>query len=247
MDTKTLEEIGLTKIEAEVYLALLKLGTTTAWPLIKKTELHKSTIYNTLERLIEKGLVSFIIKNNTRYYEANEPLILMAKLEEQENKLTKTKADLKKLIPELQKIKKIAPKQAATLFIGKSGLKAAYEILLKERKKIYAYVTAGKFQHYMPIYYQQFQNKRAKLGIKLILLASEAARKKREKILKTLPLTETRYVQIFHEISTNLILCNDKVVFVVWSDQPIILFIQSKEIAKNQLIYFEHLWKTAKK
>ena len=70
---ESLEEFGLTKIEAKVYLNLLRLGSTTTGPLVKKTELHRATVYDALKRLMEKGLINFIIKEKTRYFQAADP------------------------------------------------------------------------------------------------------------------------------------------------------------------------------
>ena len=73
MDTKPLEEIGLTKSEIKVYLALLKLGQTTAGPIVDEAKVTRSKIYDILERLKNKGLVSHIIKESTKYFSATSP------------------------------------------------------------------------------------------------------------------------------------------------------------------------------
>lgn len=245
MNTKLLEEIGLTKIEVKVYLQLLELGSTTVWPLIKKTELHKSTTYNTLERLIEKGIVSFIVKGHKRYYEACEPLNLMAKLEEKEEHLIQTKQQLIRLVQDLQKIKETTPKQEIELFVGKEGVKTACERILRERKLICAYVS-GKFRRYMSIYHEQFSAKRKRYGIKLKFIANESTRKERARF-KEVPLSERRFIPVYHDPYSSVLVSGDKVLFTIWGEQPIAIFIHSKDIAKNQLAYFNQTWKTAKK
>ena len=59
METKALQNIGLTKNEITVYLTLLELGTTTTGPLTYKSGLHNSRVYESLNKLIEKGLASY--------------------------------------------------------------------------------------------------------------------------------------------------------------------------------------------
>lgn len=56
-----LVKLGLTTNEATVYDCLLGLGITTAGKIIKKTHLHRNIVYDNLEKLIKKGLVSFVI------------------------------------------------------------------------------------------------------------------------------------------------------------------------------------------
>ena len=58
-----LEEFGLTQTEEKVYLVLSQSGISPASDIIKKTQLHRTTVYDVLNRLIEKGIVSFVIKN----------------------------------------------------------------------------------------------------------------------------------------------------------------------------------------
>ena len=49
METSVLEQVGLTKDEATVYLALLKLGETTASKVSTETNTYRTNIYRTLE------------------------------------------------------------------------------------------------------------------------------------------------------------------------------------------------------
>lgn len=246
MDTKLLEEIGLTKIESQVYIELLKLGSSTAWPLIKKTELHKSTVYNVLERLIEKGLVSFIKEGKKRFFEAAEPLTLMSELEKKEKEVEKTKEELNLFIRELQTIKKTTRHKEGEIFHGKAGIKAAYEKILAEGKTIYGTITGGKFQQMLPIYFEQWHKKRIKHAIKVKVISSERSRARREQYLKGYWGMEVRSIPI-SDLSTNTIICGDKVMFIAWSEQPVVIFIHSQEMAKNQMDFFWYLWNNAKK
>ncbi|MEK7108974.1 MAG: helix-turn-helix domain-containing protein [Patescibacteria group bacterium] len=54
---QTLEQIGLKKKEAEVYLALLALESSTAYQIAQHCEVKKPTVYVILEDLRQKGLV----------------------------------------------------------------------------------------------------------------------------------------------------------------------------------------------
>lgn len=60
MNTQILEDIGLTNAEIKVYLALLELGTATAGPILEKSHLQNSVVHMTLNKLIEKGFVTFV-------------------------------------------------------------------------------------------------------------------------------------------------------------------------------------------
>jgi len=60
--TKYLEELGLDKNEATVYLSLLQFGNAIAGTLIKETKLPRATVYQVLDRLAQKKLVLKIDK-----------------------------------------------------------------------------------------------------------------------------------------------------------------------------------------
>ena len=51
-----LKEIGLSDSEANVYLTLLKLGEATVAEISQSSGLHRTNIYDSLEKLKEKGI-----------------------------------------------------------------------------------------------------------------------------------------------------------------------------------------------
>ena len=60
MEIENLVELGFNKNEAIVLLALLKVGKSDANQIIKATKFHKNIVYDNLEKLIDKGLITFI-------------------------------------------------------------------------------------------------------------------------------------------------------------------------------------------
>ena len=82
-----LNKIGLTNNESKIYLSLRILGTTTTGPLIKKSKIHASKVYEGLNRLIEKGLVTYVVKSNTKYFQAVEPERLFDLIEKRREEL----------------------------------------------------------------------------------------------------------------------------------------------------------------
>jgi sugar-specific transcriptional regulator TrmB len=56
-----LTQLGLTDGEARVYLSLLKIGLSKVGPIVRDSHVSYSKIYDVLERLGMKGLVSHVI------------------------------------------------------------------------------------------------------------------------------------------------------------------------------------------
>jgi len=101
MDISALERIGLTSSEIKVYLALLKLGQVTAGPIVDEAKITRSKIYDILERLKQKGLVSHIIKEKTKYFSAADPHNILTYLDKKEEEIKQDKTAITKIIPEL--------------------------------------------------------------------------------------------------------------------------------------------------
>src|SRR4030042_4860359 len=101
MIESSLKRIGVTDGEIKIYLALLELGSSTTWNITKKSGISGSKVYEVLDRLSKKGLASYTIKNNVRYFEAASPERILDFLEGKSKELESEKKQIKKIIPEL--------------------------------------------------------------------------------------------------------------------------------------------------
>ena len=120
MFSKKLQKIGLTYKEAKIYTSLLELGETNIQRISNKSKIKRTTIYNIIEVLKEKGLISIVLKKRRKYYMAADPRELESKLEEQ-------KQILKSILPELLSISNLIDKKPRIKFFeGEEGLKKIY-------------------------------------------------------------------------------------------------------------------------
>ncbi|MBI2631761.1 winged helix-turn-helix transcriptional regulator, partial [Candidatus Pacearchaeota archaeon] len=76
MYEEQLKEVGLTDNEIKIYLALLRQSPLNPSQLAEKTGLHRSYIYDTLERLLEKGIINNVIFEGKKNYQAINPRII---------------------------------------------------------------------------------------------------------------------------------------------------------------------------
>ncbi|MFH1053398.1 MAG: helix-turn-helix domain-containing protein [Candidatus Woesearchaeota archaeon] len=118
MDVRTvLGELGLSEGETKVYLALLKLGSSPVSKVKEETQLHRTTIYDFVEKLLNKGLINYVIRNNVKYYKAADPQKLVEFLKEKQDHLLK-------VMPELDKLAKFTKEEVKVeVYKGKEGLK----------------------------------------------------------------------------------------------------------------------------
>ena len=82
MNTSALRKIGLSDNEIKIYLALLKSGTNTAYDIGNITGIYRAHVYDKLEQLMKKGLVTYIFKGAKKYFQATHPSKLKQYLED---------------------------------------------------------------------------------------------------------------------------------------------------------------------
>ena len=107
-----LKEIGLTEYEARIYLALLELGKATSGEILNKAELRTGKIYEILNSLKNKGLVSEIIESGVKKFSPADPNRVHNYLEEKKQQIIKQEEDFEKILPDL--LSKINSKKQKT-------------------------------------------------------------------------------------------------------------------------------------
>ena len=74
MDTVTkLQQLGLSKNQADTYLACLQLGESKAQDVIRRVKLPRATVYLTLEELEGRGLVTSYDKSSIKHFAPENP------------------------------------------------------------------------------------------------------------------------------------------------------------------------------
>lgn len=246
MDEKILKEIGLTDAEIKVFIELSKVDSAMASEIAEKVGIYRTNVYDILESLIEKGLVSYIIKANRKHYIASKPQKLLGYLKEKEEKIMEQEKQIQKLIPILLRLKQ--PRQEelkAEVYRGKEGLKTLLNDMLNERKTIYYLGYSAVSQQIIPYFFIHWHKKRAKLKIKRKILTKGQMRD--TEAIK-MPLTEVKYLSDEYNTPISVMIYGDKMWVLIPSDNDhISLLIESKKLSQSFLNYFNQLWKLAKK
>lgn len=237
-------DLGLTEGEAKVYLALSKLGSSTVGPIVKESSVAYSNVYDILNRLIEKGIVSFIIKNKTKYFQAASPVNLLNYLEKKERELSSQKQTLNKILPELEKLQKIKPQQDAEIFLGKKGLRTAYEKMFagatEKDEQLFFYLHEKEYAEESNLFYNSIVDLVKKVKIRGIV------NKKYRKSWFAKKAKHLRMKFVDFPIPGNIDILKDMVLIVSWKPPIIAILIRSKNIADNLKDYFEEIWKLTK-
>ncbi len=242
---KSLIEYGLKKHEADVFLYLVGKNKLTAYEIAKDLKLYRSSTYEILNRLIEKGFVSKSNLGKSSYFKANELTSVISKL--------KTKQDvITSLIPKLNSIKSDQPE--TRILIGEQGQKQYnFELIdLIKRKKInelYMIGNAPPDKESSILFLERIFGEVKKLNPKKYgifkAIWSEQYRKSKfvsnyerfgkNKFLKEIPSEATAF------IANNFV-----GFFFTEDDVPYVVEIKSKVISKEMKFYFEQMWEKSK-
>ncbi len=135
MDEKDLEKLGLNRNEARVYFGLLKKGQANASELVKTVGVHRNIVYDNLERLMEKGLVSFVNEGTKRKFIAEKPQAIIEFLESKQKDLDKKIEKAKEFMPKINEmLKEKKSKQDVSIFRGIAGMKKVLAEIVRVRR-----------------------------------------------------------------------------------------------------------------
>jgi len=228
-----LREAGMTENESKVYIALIDLGPALAGQIARKTGLHRRTVYDTTEMLIEKGLIGYIIKNNRKLFQASNPNRILEIIKEKQNILSPFVEELQ------QRYHSTKEAEETNFFKGKEGLKTVFEDQL-ESKEILILGASPKAYDILQFYFKWYDKARKEKRIKARIIATD-------KRMKRIPLADIKYLPEKYANPVAVNIYNDKTAIILWAREPIAIVIKNKEIANAYKTYFELMWKIARK
>lgn len=229
-----LENLGLEEPEVKTYLALLDLGEATATKLAERAGLGRVHIYQITTKLIEKGLASYVIKNNVKYFRAANPETLLKELQQKED-------NLKKIIPELKARQQLTKSETKVeIYRGTEGINTIFKIILKEKEDYYMLgggnecCTNQDVQTILNIFLKRAEQ----LEMKGWLL------ERKESQFYVAVHEEYRFLPKEYFSSTTLTIWGNKMATFVWTRPYYVIVVENEEVAKSNLNTFKYLWKT---
>lgn len=253
MQIEILRNIGLTENEIKIYLSLLKTGSNTAYEIGKQTGIYRVHVYDKLEQLMDKGLVTHVFKGAKKYFQATHPTKLRQYVEDKKKEVQKQEEDVESILPELEALTNLPREDTfVEVFKGKEGLKYFLKDIittLKDKKEKTVFITGiddARYNETLPIFMKQYFRdlKRYDIPEKVITV-----KKKGIFLFKkeTAPATEYRYLKEKQFNPTNTFVYANKVVIVSWGTPVTAIMIKNEQIAETHKSHFEHLWKSVSK
>ncbi len=250
MNTSILKNYGLNRNDIIVYETLLKIGRSKTGPIIRNSQIVSSRVYESLRLLVVRGLVSYQVRNNIKYYQAESPLQLLEEAE-------KNKLALKELAKEVTSLPIILPsRNEVNIFEGKHGFKMAFNQHIEKIKK-------GETISIIGFSRRAYLHSEGTKELRAFFTASDQLMipKKADARL----LTERDMLKILHKdrIDPSIYqlgylpagyfgpcavnISATEVLLSVWGESPIVFSIKNPTMVKTFQKNFDFLWSIAKK
>ncbi|MFH1400671.1 MAG: helix-turn-helix domain-containing protein [Nanoarchaeota archaeon] len=232
-----LHELGLTENESKVYLALLQHGCMNPTTLAQTIGMHRSYLYDTLERLLERGFISTLLMNGKKHFQAQDPKILRESVE-----VTLRRVD--QIIPQLNKLFLEQRKETSIeLHRGKRVYRTLIKDIISHIDENDEVLLIGVDETILdtvePIYIKQYFSIIKEKHVTERILIAKGGKQIHDECLNYRELE----ADFFGKTTTAIF--QDKVYLFLWSEPQHLIVIDSAEGADSYRRQFEHLWRLA--
>ncbi len=176
MVRQTLQSLGLSPKEIDVYLACLKLGPSPVRKIALAADINRGTTYDVLKGLVEAGLVSYYHQDKHQYFIAEDPAKLREVVGARARELEETKAQIEEVIPQLKSLHDNATgKPVARYYEGFAGVRHILRDVIatcaETDDKCYAVYSSADIRPLLYKLYPGFTDDRIKAGIQVRVIA----------------------------------------------------------------------------
>ena len=244
MNLEFLKELDLSDGQIRVYGAVLELGISTLQKIQEKTGIERRNIYDILNKLIEKGLVSYTVEKGKRTYQCTHP----QKIYEEIKRKQKVLSQLEQEIPQMTALFNISkPEIRAEIFRGNEAIKALLDEALEHKASYWIGGNSGIEDTPLKNWFSHWMQKRIEkkhvmydlvdYGTHLRGLAPKDITKHKKEYYK--------YCQLPKQLQSPMVIIifGNKVAQILWKKQSFAFVLESADIKESFMKYFHYFWK----
>ncbi len=170
LPSQTLELLGLTPKDLDVYVALLRLGTAPLRRVAEESSYNRGTTYDSLKRLLDVGMVSYVDAKSHRYFTAEDPQKLRGLATRKEVAIQEAQLKIDSILPEFRIIADSAKYRTAVRYYeGTTGVRDILtDVLLTSEKlaeKTYRIYSSAKLRELIAEAWPNFTPTRVKRNV----------------------------------------------------------------------------------
>jgi HTH-type transcriptional regulator, sugar sensing transcriptional regulator len=248
MNKQIFEKIGMTKGEVRIYFALIELGSSTTGGIIKKSRITNSKVYQILERLEQKGLVSHVMKNNVKHFQVADPRRLLDYMDEKKKEIEEETVEIQETIPKLISMRNQSTElQETTIYQDFRGFQTSLQEFILDFKKGDEYLVFGSkdvLEEKYKTHLRNFYMKKEKKGVKTKLLYNSSYKSIKE-LYKDFKNTNVKFIDQI--LPSTIAVGNNKTLIITYGKNPRQVLIKSSQVCDSFKDFFESMWRIAKK
>lgn len=238
-----LEELHFSASEAKVYAALAELGQSPAGPIIKKTGLHRSVVYESLDKLVARKLVFELEKKKIATFQLTDPERLVTET-------TRQQRIAKDLVPILKELSSTALPEI-TVYEGVDSyrrfwLESTATLPVGTTDYVAGSIGDQWFEYLGPTAAKQYLKLRIKRRIKWKLLVFDKADIELELLKKYPKLHEYRLIKRPNPRYGNFNIFENHSLVLHSATEPMIIEVKSTSLVNVFQNIFDILWETGK-
>lgn len=242
-----LQSFGFSEKETTVYIALLELGKGTVRQISSKAGINRTTGYDILGSLANKGLVTVSGKEPKSEYAVEPPEAITSYLKRVSEQMSDNIKKSEAIVPELELLHAKQNRPKIRFYEGREGLEHVYEDTLTSSEPIRAYATYDDMKDVLPGYFPDYFYRRAEKGISIRAIfphtraGRELSKDDEAQKRETAMIPADKYY-----FSPEINIYDNKVMIASWREKLGII-IESSEIADAMKKIYELAWAEAKR
>ena len=242
MNTDVLVDLGLSRMEAQIYVTALSLGPTTVLKLSRQTGLKRTSLYAPIQNLEQLGLLRRELVGIKSLLVAEEPRHL-------ERLLHTRKLALDQVLPELNALYNAQGEQGVLqIYRGKGSIRSAYNKMLIGLKPGDPYCIISNIKPLYesdPKFFDDFFERRSKIGLDIRILISQQPGSEMWRSTQARYKWKLRYLQSGTQLKTNLVISPKRVLIHQTIGPHFVLMIENNSVISMHSELFELLWGSA--
>ncbi|MFA6437628.1 MAG: helix-turn-helix domain-containing protein [Candidatus Paceibacterota bacterium] len=244
MYTELFQSIGLSLNEAKVYETLLELGRSSVSDIALRANIHRRNVYDTVNRLVEKGLLSCIVTSQEHKYAAVNPVKLLEIVGEK-------KIAVEKVLPKLKKLYKDKYlEEDVSIYKGIEGYKNLFRDILEVGENIYAVgIKSAWADEQISSFMDEFWIEAKKKKIKLNTLVDDKAKEEFKKLIKGREkFWQYKILPKQYDSQATIDIYGDRIATVViksvgrFDERITVIITKNKLLAESYRQWFQFIW-----
>lgn len=241
---ETLQALGLTSRQIDLYLALLKLGPSSIRDIAEAAGVNRGSTYEELKRLRTMSLVTYFPQGKRRFFCAEPPEVLLrlAEQRKQETDLATQRLE-DDILPDLMAMMPSDDRTSVHHYEGDDGVEYLLRDILatvsRQDDKLYRVYSSRQIRKYLYRPFPGFTSARVKAGIHVNVIAigeggDDAELSERKWIDNRESGQSAAYVALYGSKCA--------LISLIGVDYPTVVILDSSGIASAMRISFDTLW-----